>query len=365
MTANMAILQTTEITEQRDISQVDIAQSQSARPLPSPQTLKSELLATDALLQQVAGHRREIEAILNGTDDRLMVITGPCSLHDPEAALEYGRKLKMLQAQVEDKMLLVMRCYFEKPRTTVGWKGMLYDPSLDGSHDMETGLKSARALLLELTGLGLPVATEALNPLAMPYLSDLLSWVAIGARTSESQIHREMVSGLGVPTGFKNGTDGSLEIALNGIKSAMSPHSFLGMDGQGQIAMIETSGNPDAHVVLRGGKGGPNYDADNVASCEAALSKAGLHAAIVIDCSHENSGKDHARQGLVFENVVAQLTVRKTSAIKGVMLESFLKEGRQNLDKDDLEYGVSITDACINWEETASLILSAHQSLCP
>jgi 3-deoxy-7-phosphoheptulonate synthase len=279
---------------------------------------------------------------------------GPCSIHDTQAALDYARRLRALQQKVGNRCLLVMRAYFEKPRTTVGWKGMLHDPHLDGSNDMMMGIHNARSLLLELASLGIPVATEALSPLAIHYLDDLVSWVAIGARTTESQPHREMASGLSCAVGFKNATDGSVQVALDAIRSANAQHGFLGMTEDGHIGMLESKGNKYGHLVLRGGNGQPNYDAMNISRCEHALNEAGIMPSMIVDCSHENSGKDHIQQAVVVEEV-AELIAEGHTSIKGLMLESFLEPGRQDIS-DNLAYGVSITDACMGWDETERVV---------
>ena len=297
-------------------------------------------------------------------DHRLLVVCGPCSIHDIEAAKEYARKLKELHEETKDTLYIVMRVYFEKPRTTVGWKGMINDPHLDGSFDIETGLRKARELLIWLSELELPVATEALDPISPQYLAELFSWAAIGARTSESQTHREMASGLSVPVGFKNGTDGSLDIAINALQSAASGHNFMGINKQGQVSIIQTQGNPDGHIILRGGKQ-PNYDSVCVSECEQQLKAAGLSAGLVVDCSHANSNKDYRRQPLVATNVMNQILEGNQSII-GIMLESHLNPGNQsNSGKtlEELEYGVSITDGCIDWTSTDKLLKQIREKL--
>ncbi|MGB1197956.1 MAG: 3-deoxy-7-phosphoheptulonate synthase [Thalassotalea sp.] len=311
----------------------------------------------------VESAREVISNIIHKKDPRLLVIAGPCSVHDLAAAKEYARKLKVLHDKYQDSIYIVMRVYFEKPRTTVGWKGLINDPHMDGSFDVESGLKIARELLLYLTELGLPLATEALDPISPQYLAELFSWSAIGARTTESQTHREMASGLSMPIGFKNGTNGSLDVAINALQSAASSHRFMGINRQGQVALIKTSGNPDGHVILRGGKQ-PNYDSVNVALCEQSLSKQGLVPGIVVDCSHGNSNKDYRRQPLVADNVFTQICEGNKSII-GIMLESHLNAGNQSSDlpKDELAYGVSVTDACIDFAETEQLIENASKKL--
>lgn len=304
---------------------------------------------------QVQQHRQAVNAILSGKDPRLLVIVGPCSLHDPISALEYGARLADLQAKVQDRLLLVMRAYVEKPRTTVGWKGLVYDPHLDGRSDMALGLRRARELLLGLVQLGLPVATESLNPLVTDYLQDLLSWTAIGARTTESQLHRELASGLPCAVGFKNGTDGGVDAVLQGMEAARSPHNFIGLSQCGRPQMRRTLGNSNLHLILRGGKS-PNYDETSVNRCSDALVQKGLSHRLLVDCSHDNSGKDYRRQGTVVAEVARQLRTGN-SPIMGIMLESHLQEGRQELQAGKpLAFGISITDGCIGWDETEKLL---------
>jgi len=331
--------------------------------LVTPEALRKELPLPQNGRNFVQSARKIISNIIHKTDPRLLVISGPCSVHDIDAAKEYARKLKALHDKYQESMYIVMRVYFEKPRTTIGWKGLINDPHMDGSFDVETGLRKARELLLYLTELGLPLATEALDPISPQYLAELFSWSAIGARTTESQTHREMASGLSMPIGFKNGTNGSLGVAINALQSAASPHRFMGINRQGQVALIKTSGNPDGHVILRGGKQ-PNYDSVNVAMCEQELATSGLQAGIVIDCSHGNSSKDHNRQPLVAENVVNQICSGNKSII-GIMLESNLFAGSQSADlpKPELKYGVSVTDACIDFTTTESLISTINSRL--
>lgn len=329
----------------------------------TPDALREELPLLDSGREFVKSARKVISNIIRKKDARLLVISGPCSVHDVDSAKEYARKLKTLHDKYQDSMYIVMRVYFEKPRTTVGWKGLINDPHMDGSFDVESGLRKARELLLYLTELGLPLATEALDPISPQYLAELFSWSAIGARTTESQTHREMASGLSMPIGFKNGTNGSLDVAINALQSAASPHRFMGINRQGQVAVIKTSGNPDGHVILRGGKQ-PNYDSVNVAECEQALQKHDLELGIVIDCSHGNSNKDFRRQPLVAMNVFDQICQGNKSII-GIMLESHLNEGNQSseLPKSELSYGVSVTDACINFTTTEQLFSDAHNKL--
>jgi 3-deoxy-7-phosphoheptulonate synthase len=330
--------------------------------LPTPHQVRALLPASRACLDTVARGRDAIRAILRGEDARAFVVVGPCSIHDTRAALDYARRLKALSAAVADRFLLVMRVYFEKPRTTVGWKGLINDPLMDGSHDIEAGLKAARRLLRDVARLGLPTATEALDPVSPQYLSDLVSWHAIGARTTESQTHRELASGLSTPVGFKNGTDGDIQVALDAIRSASAPHRFLGVDPRGRVSVYNTRGNKDCHVVLRGGRG-TNYDRASVLSTAEKLESAGLVRRLMVDCSHGNSEKDFRRQPAVFGACLEQIRAGG-SPIAGLMLESNLSEGRQDVPKglkslSELRYGVSVTDACLGWEDTERLILDA------
>jgi 3-deoxy-7-phosphoheptulonate synthase len=330
--------------------------------LPTPQQVVSLLPAAKTCLDAVARGRDAIRAILSGRDKRLFVVVGPCSIHDPNAALEYAQRLKTLSDRVADRFLLVMRVYFEKPRTTVGWKGLINDPRLDGSHDIEAGLKAARRLLRDVTRLGLPTATEALDPLSPQYLSDLVSWHTIGARTTESQTHRELASGLSTPVGFKNGTDGDVQVALDAIRSASAPHRFIGVDPRGRVSVYNTRGNKDCHVVLRGGRG-TNYDRASVLFAAEKLKMFGLNHRLMVDCSHGNSDKDFRRQPAVFAACLEQVRAGG-SPIAGLMVESNLHEGRQDIPKDfkslaQLRRGVSVTDACLGWEDTEKLLLDA------
>lgn len=336
----------------------------SEQVLMSPRELHEKLPCSDAASDTVNFGRRTIEAILDRKDPRLLVVVGPCSIHDPVAALAYAERLKKLADELSDSLFIVMRVYFEKPRTTVGWKGFINDPHLDDSFDISTGLTEARKLLLGLNEMGLPTATEALDPISPQFLADLFSWSAIGARTTESQTHREMSSGLSTPVGFKNGTNGSLEVAINAMKSASFPHRFLGMNAEGQVAVVETRGNRYGHVILRGGKE-PNYDSVSVAVATEALDKAGVSRNLIIDCSHANSHKKYDLQPLVAENVTHQI-VDGNSNIVGIMLESHINAGNQPMAaKDDLEFGVSITDACIDWDTTEATLRKMAQALKP
>ena len=333
----------------------------SAQPLPSPAVLRQRLPLNGELATRIHNDRNTIRAVLDGRDARLLVVVGPCSLHDPLAALEYAERLAALAQDVGDQLLLVMRAYVEKPRTTVGWKGLVYDPHLDGSGNMAEGLHLSRRLMLDILGTGLPIATELLQPLAAGYFDDLLGWAAIGARTSESQIHRELVSGLDLPVGFKNGTDGGLGIACDAMRSAEHPHQHFGIDDLGHPALLQTRGNPDTHLVLRGGHGAPNYDAESIATARAALAAQGIAPRIMVDCSHANSGKNPLRQPAVLESVIDQRLAGDES-LRGVMLESHLFDGCQPLSSE-LRYGVSVTDGCLGWTATELMLRGAAQRL--
>ncbi len=334
----------------------------SQHTLLSPTQLHEDIPASARASQTVSAARRTLADILSGRDPRLLVVVGPCSIHDIPAAMEYAQRLKGLADELSDQLFLVMRVYFEKPRTTVGWKGLINDPRMDDSFHIEEGLRLARRLLIDINDLGLPCGTEALDPNTPQYLGDLIAWSAIGARTTESQTHREMASGLSSPVGFKNGTDGDLEVALNAMLSAAQPHAFLGINGAGQVAVTQTRGNAFGHLILRGGTN-PNYDSVAVAQAEAALAAAKLPVNIVVDCSHANSRKNHALQALVLKDVVHQVA-DGNRAIKGVMLESNLLEGTQKLGRrEDLRYGVSITDACMGWDTTATCLREAAARL--
>ncbi|NWO08181.1 MAG: 3-deoxy-7-phosphoheptulonate synthase [Alteromonadaceae bacterium] len=324
--------------------------------LPTALELRGRFPVSEALARRIDGYREQVRQVLHGEDDRTLIVVGPCSIHDEQAALEYGQKLKALADEVSDRFLIVMRAYLEKPRTTVGWKGLLYDPDRTGQGDLAQGLARSRRLLLELSELGLPLATEALGPFMMDYLGDLVSWTAIGARTTESQIHREMVSGLPMPVGFKNGTDGSIGVAINAMKSGAHPHHHMGISHCGSPAMISTPGNPDTHLVLRGGRGITNYDELSIARAVEELDKAGVNTAVMVDCSHDNARKQAERQVDIAKEVMAQKR-KGNRQIKALMLESFLEPGRQN-DEGELIYGCSLTDPCLGWEQTETLIRS-------
>jgi len=345
----------------RRIEDLNIA---SQQVLTSPEDLKTQLPTTSMIADGVMQARQTIKNILDGKDHRLFVVIGPCSIHDTEAALDYGRRLAVLADELKDTLYIVMRVYFEKPRTTVGWKGLINDPHLDNTFDIETGLHMGRKLMLDLAALGLPLATEALDPISPQYMQDLISWSAIGARTTESQTHREMASGLSSSIGFKNGTDGGLTVAINALQSVANPHRFLGINSDGKVSIVTTRGNPNAHVVLRGGNGKPNYDSVSVSICEQELNNANIKPNIMVDCSHANSNKDHNLQPLVLDNVSNQILEGNTSII-GVMLESHINGGNQKLSSnaDDMQYGVSVTDACIDWETTETSLVGMADKL--
>jgi 3-deoxy-7-phosphoheptulonate synthase len=332
--------------------------------MPTPEELHTRLPLSEHAAEVVDAGREALKNILDRKDHRLIVVVGPCSIHDPIAGLDYARRLKALQEEVKDTMLLVMRVYFEKPRTTTGWKGYINDPSMDDAFQVDRGMEKARQFLLDICELGLPTATEALDPISPQYLGDLIAWTAIGARTTESQTHREMSSGLSTPVGFKNGTDGDISIAINAILSASHPHSFLGLNGQGRVSIVRTRGNQYGHVVLRGGDGRPNYDTVSVAMAEQALKKAKLPANIIVDCSHANSYKKPELQPLVMADVINQI-VNGNQALVGVMIESNIVAGNQKIPEDlsQLIYGCSVTDACVDWASTEAMILDAATRL--
>jgi 3-deoxy-7-phosphoheptulonate synthase len=325
--------------------------------------LKAKLPLSPPASEHVVTGRRAIRDIMEHKDHRMLVVVGPCSIHDEKAALEYAERLTRLSHDLRDRLCIVMRTYFEKPRTTVGWKGLINDPRLDGSYELEEGLAAARRILLAIAEMGLPTATEVLDPIVPQYISDVLSWASVGARTTESQTHRELASGLSMVVGFKNGTDGNLQVAINAMLSARRPHHFLGIDQDGQTCVVETTGNPLGHIILRGGSQ-PNYDRVSVAETAEALAKAGLPAQIVVDCSHANCHKRHELQGEVLKDVIQQRLDGNASLI-GLMLESHLCEGNQSIGSSpgELKYGVSITDPCISWETTERLLVYAHEKL--
>jgi 3-deoxy-7-phosphoheptulonate synthase len=333
-------------------------------PLVAPRQLEEQLASSEAIKQLVQNTRLALSAMLHGQDrQRLVVVVGPCSIHDPEAALDYARRLKPIADATADQLLVVMRTYFEKPRTVVGWKGLINDPHLDGSYDIASGLSIARQVLLGVSRIGLPCATEFLDTVVPHYLSDMVSWAAIGARTTESQVHRQMASGLSMPVGFKNSTDGSLQNAVNAVLSARHAHAFLGIDAGGMSSVVKTTGNQDGHIVLRGGASGPNFHAQDIAAAAEILGPHQLARGIMVDCSHDNSGKDHTRQAAVFDDVLGTF-IAGQRAILGVMLESNLHAGKQTwMQGVQPKYGVSITDACIGWDETERLLLDAARRL--
>lgn len=335
----------------------------SEQILITPAELKGKFPLSVANEAKIAESRQTIANILAGRDPRLLVVCGPCSIHDTDAALEYAKNLKKLAAELSDTLYIVMRVYFEKPRTTVGWKGLINDPHMDGSFEVEKGLHIARELLLALVSMGIPLATEALDPNSPQYLGDLFSWSAIGARTTESQTHREMASGLSMPVGFKNGTDGSLTTAINAMKAAAMPHRFVGINQSGQVCLLQTQGNPNGHTILRGGKK-PNYEEQQIVECEQQMVAAGLNPVLMIDCSHGNSNKDFRRQSIVVESVTEQICAGNRSII-GIMIESNLHAGNQSSEqpRSEMKYGVSVTDACIDWQTTATLLHKMRDNL--
>ena len=337
------------------IYQPDDLRIDTLKPLIPPAILLEELPLGPRGSEVIAGARGEIARILRGDDDRLLLVVGPCSIHDPDAGLDYAKRLQSVAEQYRDQLLICMRVYFEKPRTTVGWKGLINDPHLDGSFHINEGLRKARRFLLSVTELGLPAGSEFLDPISPQFIADLLSWGAIGARTTESQVHRELASGLSMPVGFKNGTDGTVQIAIDAIGAARRPHHFLSVTKQGLAAIVATKGNEDCHVILRGGSRGPNYSAEHVAELSAELDRAGLNSRLMVDCSHANSGKQPEQQPAVAADVAEQIAAG-SRAIFGLMMESFLVEGRQDVEPGrELVYGQSITDACMGWERTRPL----------
>lgn len=336
----------------------------SIDPLVAPEVLKDEYPVDDSLKAKIIGYRKEVKDILEKKDKRMLAIVGPCSINDTEAAMDYASRLLELRKRYKDTLCIIMRVYFEKPRTALGWRGLILDPLMDGSYRLEEGLRKARKLLLDINTMGLPCGSEILDPIVPQYISDLVSWAAIGARTTESQTHRELTSGLSMPVGFKNGTDGSMDVAINGIRSAMHPHSFIGIDKQGQTCVLNTMGNKTGHPILRGGKHGPNYYEEIIEDTEEVLMKEGLNPVVLIDCSHENSGKKYYRQERVMNSILDQRR-RGRDSIVGFMLESNIHEGKQAIPEDlsMLAYGISVTDACISFETTSELLYSAHKLL--
>ena len=333
-------------------------------PLITPRALKQELEASPAILSHVLDARQTVRDILAGKDQRLLVVIGPCSIHDPAAALDYAARLAALRRELEKELFILMRVYFEKPRTTIGWKGLIYDPLMDGSADIACGLRVARRMLLKINELGLPTATEMLDPIVPQYTADLVSWVAIGARTTESQTHRQMASGLSMPVGFKNRTDGNVQVAVDAMEAARHPHSFLGIDEEGHIAIVRTSGNECGHLILRGAKSGPNYDAAGIEDACRRMTAGGLPPSLMVDCSHGNAGKKFTAQEKVWNSVLAQRT-GGNRAIIGMLVESNLSEGSQPIPKDigNLQYGVSVTDECIGWDTTEEMLRAAALAL--
>ncbi|MGF1588578.1 MAG: 3-deoxy-7-phosphoheptulonate synthase [Pleurocapsa sp.] len=334
------------------------------RPLLSPAFIKSELPIAEEVAQLVARTRDRIRNILEGKDKRVLVVVGPCSIHDVAAAEEYGERLAKLRSQFQDQLEIVMRVYFEKPRTTVGWKGLINDPHLDNSYDINTGLRTARKLLLDLAEIGLPAATELLDPITPQYIADLICWTAIGARTTESQIHRQMASGLSMPVGYKNGTDGGFKAAINAMLTAKIPHHFLGINQDGLASIVRTTGNPDGHLVLRGGAAKPNYEANDIEAAANALKQKAMNSRLMIDCSHGNSSKDFTKQTTVLNSINQQIEAG-SQHIVGVMIESHLVAGSQSIPQDGKPtvYGQSITDACVNWETTQTMLHSLADSV--
>ena len=334
------------------------------RRLISPRALRNQLPITDAAAQTVAASREAVTRIIRGEDKRLLLVVGPCSIHDAKSAIEYAQRLNALRKELATKFEVIMRVYFEKPRTTIGWKGLISDPHLDGTEDLEQGLIAARKLLVDIVSTGLPAATEFLDPIVPQYIADLVSWAAIGARTTESQTHRMMASGLSMPVGFKNSTDGSLQVAIDAMTAAMNQHSFLGLDEDGVLSIVRTTGNPIGHVVLRGGRLQPNYDPESIRQAEAALAKAKLPPVLMVDCSHANSGKQPARQEDVWRSLINQRLAGNKS-IMSAMIESHLFEGAQPIPKDlnELRYGVSITDPCMAWETTERILRWGFEKL--
>jgi len=335
----------------------------STAALIAPRVLKQELPVDDSITDTVVEARETVRHILNGADSRMLCVVGPCSIHDPAVALDYADRLVKLRSTLADRLFVIMRVYFEKPRTTIGWKGLINDPLMDDSCDMETGLRIARRLLLDINRMGLPAATELLDPITPQYIADLIAWTAIGARTTESQTHREMASGLSMPVGFKNSTEGNLQVAVNAVESARRSHSFLGINQEGVTAIVRTTGNPDGHVVLRGGKT-PNYDARSIEECQRLLAKAGLEPRVMVDCSHAQTSKDYTKQPGVLGSLVEQIC-GGSRAIMGAMIESNINAGNQPLSRDrsKLKYGVSITDPCIDWSTTERCLTEAAHAL--
>ncbi len=343
------------------LNNVNISEVQK---LISPRQLKELYPITEDLVESILQSRKEISDILTKKDNRMLAIVGPCSIHDTEAAMEYAERLNVLREKYSEKINIIMRVYFEKPRTTIGWRGLIVDPDIDGSYRIGEGLQKARNLLIRLNSIGMPAASEMLDPIVPQYLADLISWSAIGARTTESQTHREITSGLSMPVGFKNGTDGSIQTAVNGIKSSQFPHSFIGIDQTGNTCIFRTNGNKNSHLILRGGRRGPNYYEESIEEAEKIMMASGIDPTIIVDCSHANSGKKYERQERVLRDIVLQRNRGKKSII-GFMLESNLYQGNQKIqvNSEDLKYGVSITDGCVSWKETEELLASTWEKL--
>ena len=350
-----AVASSESSSQQSTSSRVEDLRVTGVKRLITPAEVKKLHAASPETLNSILEARNTARRILRGEDPRLMVVVGPCSIHDTESAMDYARRLKALSDELSDRLFIVMRVYFEKPRTTVGWKGLINDPHLDDSGDVEYGIKLARKLLLDIAEIGLPSGTEFLDPIIPQYIADLISWAAIGARTTESQTHREMSSGLSMPVGFKNGTDGSIQTACDAMRSACSPHNFLGIDQDGMTSIIRTSGNPDSHIVLRGGRDGTNYGPEHTAVAAERLKQAGMPSSLMIDCSHANSGKDPKRQPDVLKSVIEQRAAGRKDIV-AVMIEGHIHLGSQPAVKEGLRYGVSITDACLDWDSTASIL---------
>jgi 3-deoxy-7-phosphoheptulonate synthase len=342
-------------------SHLDAHRTVRISPLLSPALLRDELPVDDRSAAVVTRGRADVVDILDGRDDRLLVVVGPCSIHDPEAALDYAHRLAAQAERLSGDLCVVMRAYFEKPRSTVGWKGLINDPGLDESFDVNRGLRTARRLLLDITALGLPVGCEFLDPITPQFIADTVTWGSIGARTAASQVHRQLVSALSMPVGIKNGTDGDVQVAVDGIGAAAAPHVFMGINADGLAALVRTTGNPDAHVILRGGSAGPNYAASDVDDARARLARAGLPQRVVVDASHGNSRKDHVRQAEVVREIAARIAAGDTG-VTGLMMESFLDAGNQPLS-EDLTYGKSITDKCLDWDTTETLLEELAQSV--
>lgn len=351
-------------SKQHTLAQMSDLRIRDLQPLVPPRILKGDFPLTEESAHTVLESREAVERIVSGEDPRMLAIVGPCSIHDPDAARDYAGRLAELRQELSDRLFVVMRVYFEKPRTRLGWRGLILDPHLDGTYDISEGLRRARQLLLDITGMGVPAGSEMLDPIVPQYIDDLVTWASIGARTTESQTHREMASGLSMPVGFKNGTDGGIDAAVNALASSRHPHSFIGIDQEGRTSILSTAGNTTAHVILRGGRDAPNYEPHHVKSAVSKLEEAGIDPRILVDCSHGNSRKDHTKQPTVLESVISQRLMGRRGLV-GFMLESNLMPGRQGISGKvaDLEYGVSITDACMGWDQTEEVLRRAHEQL--